>query len=88
MCLNEDDAGPFERVLNRFDGDCLQFAPALEPRHRVPTHLGREGELTHAPSESRSRDPTLNWEDWSHIVTNASAAAAAYPNIDATALPE
>jgi hypothetical protein len=56
----EDDAGIFQRALNRLDGAGLQHGPALEVRHRVRRHSGHVREFSRAPPEDRPREETLS----------------------------
>jgi hypothetical protein len=67
VSVNENDAGIFERALDGFDSGCPLRAPALEHAHGAVRHSGHEGETTHAPSKSRSRHPTLHWDNCSHV---------------------
>jgi hypothetical protein len=71
--VNQDDAGLFERALNRFEEALPHLAPALEPPHRRGRHSGHAGEVGRAPSKSLPREPTLHRDNCSHGAKRAAA---------------
>ena len=76
----EDDPGLFERALNRFGDTCSHRLSAFEAFHRVRRHSGLAGEPIPAPPKSRTRDPTLNRQHWSHDIPRAFAVLIMFPN--------